>query len=75
MWIMRYARGAAMALAAVGIAGAVAAAPAEGAASPGWRVTQVFPASSWVNGVAATGPRDAWAVAILAIPAGPTRSS
>ena len=64
MWITRYARGAALALAAVGIVGALAAAaPAEGAVSPGWRVTQVFPASSWVNAVAATGPRDAWAVA------------
>ncbi len=52
-----------MALAAAGLVGAVAAAPsAQGAVSPGWRVTRVVPATSWVWGVAATGQRDAFAV-------------
>ena len=64
MRITRYARRAAVAVTAVGIAGAVAAAgAAQGTVSPSWRVTHVFQASSWIAGVAATGPRDAWAVA------------
>jgi hypothetical protein len=63
MRITRYARPAVVALAAFGLAGAVAAAaPAQGATSPGWRVTRVVPATSWVWGITATGPRDAWAV-------------
>jgi hypothetical protein len=64
MRITRSARRAAVALTALGLAaGAVAAATsAQGAVSPGWRVTRVVPATSWVWGVAATGARDAWAV-------------
>jgi hypothetical protein len=63
MWIRRYARPAVAALTALGLVGAVAAAAsAQGATSPGWRVTRVVPATSWVWGITATGPRDAWAV-------------
>jgi hypothetical protein len=63
MRIMQCVRRAAVGLTALGLAGVVTAvAPAQGAVSPGWRVAHVFPATSWVWGVAATGPRDAWAV-------------
>ncbi|HEY1822621.1 MAG TPA: hypothetical protein VGG83_22070 [Trebonia sp.] len=62
MRITRYARRAAVALTALGVVGAVAAAgSAQGATTPPWRVWHVFPWSSEITAVAATGAGNAWA--------------
>ena len=61
MRISRRARWAALALAGPLLAGVMAAMPAKGATTPPWRVWHVYPATSSVNAVAATGSRDAWA--------------
>ena len=53
---------AAIALAAATVAGGAGAAQAQAAATPGWRITTVYPEDSQVGAIAAAGANNAWTV-------------